>query len=107
MVPDQDSTCPRIKNHSNSRREGVNIYYKQSVALKILYIKYLEESIFSHVLTPNEPCNFISLYWSPSQPTDDIFDQFADNLELCLDEAANKNPFPIAILASLNVKSEN
>ena len=72
----------RIKNHSNSRREGVCIYYKQSVALKILYIKYLEESIFSHVLTPNEPCNFISLYRSPSQPTDDIFDQFADNLEL-------------------------
>ena len=31
-------------------------------------------------------------YRSPSQPTD-IFDQFADNLELTLDQVANHNPF--------------
>ena len=46
------------------------------------------------------------MYQSPSQPTD-IFDQFADNLELALDEVANHNPFLIVVLGDFNVKSEN
>ena len=54
----------------------------------------------------NKLCNFISLYRSPSQPTD-IFDQFADNLELTLDEVANCNLFLLVVLDDFNVKSEN
>ena len=49
---------------------------------------------------------FIFLYPSSSQPTD-IFDQFADDLELTLDEVANHNPFLTVILGDFNVKSEN
>ena len=37
----------------------------------------------------------------------DIFDQFADNLELTLDEVANYNPFLIVVLSDFNGKSEN
>ena len=48
---------------------------------------------------------FIFLYPSSSQPTD-IFDQFADDLELTLDEVANHNPFLTVILGDFNVKSE-
>ena len=46
------------------------------------------------------------IYRSPSKPTD-IFDQFANILELALDELANRNPFLIVDLGDLNVKSEN
>ena len=58
------------------------------------------------ILIANKLCNFISLYRSPSQPTD-IFDQFADSLELTLDEVANHNSFLIFVLGDFNVKLEN
>ena len=96
----------RSDHPSNSRRGGVIIYYNQSLALKILDIKYLQECIVFQVLITNKLCNFISLYRSRSQPTD-IFDHFADNLESTLDEVANQNPFLIVVLGNFNVKSEN
>ena len=71
--------------------------------MKILDIKYLKECIVFLVLIANKLCNFITFYRSPSQPND-IFDQFADNLELSLDEVANHNPFFIVVLADFNVK---
>ena len=89
----------RSDHPSNSRRD-------QSLALKILDINYLQEWIVSQVLIANKLCNFISLYWSPSQATD-IFDQFVDNLELTLDEVPNHNPFLIVVFGDFNVKSEN
>ena len=87
----------RSDHHFNSRRGGVCLYYNQSLAWKILDIKYLQECIVFQVLIANKLCNFFSLYRSPSQPTN-IFDQFADNLELTLDELANHNPFLIVVL---------
>ena len=90
----------------NSWRVGVCIYYKQSLALKILDIKYLQECMIFKVLIGNKLCNLISLYRLPSQLTD-VFDQFADNLELTIDEVANSNPFLIVVLGDFNVKSEN
>ena len=74
--------------------------------MKVLNIKYLQECIVFQVLIANKLCNFISLYRSPSQPTD-VFDQFANNLELTLDEVANLNTFLIIVLDDFNVKSEN
>ena len=82
----------RSDHPSNYRRGGACIYCNQSLAFKILDIKYLQEFIVFQVLIANKLCNFISLYRSPSQPTD-IFDQFADNLELTLDEVANHTLF--------------
>ena len=99
-------TIVRSDHLSNSKRGGVCIYYNQSLALKILYIKYLQECIVFQVLIANKLCNFISLYRSPSQPSD-IFDQFTDNLELTLYGVANHNPFLIVALGGFNVKSEN
>ena len=43
--------------------------------------------------------NFISLYRLPSQ-SHDIFETFADNLELNLDTIANENPYLIVILVT-------
>ena len=96
----------RSDHPSNSKRGGVCIYYNQSLDLKKLDIKHLQECIVFQVLIANKLCNFISLYRSPSQPTD-IFDQFVDNLELTLDEVANNNPLLVVVLGDFNVKSEN
>ena len=56
------------------------------------------------VLIGIKQCNFISLYQSRSQSTD-VFDQFADNLELTLDKVANHNSFVIVVLGDFNVKT--
>ena len=93
----------RSDHLSNSRRVDVCIYYKQPLALKTLDIKYLQECIVFQVLIANKLCNFISLYWSPSQLTD-ISDQSTDNLELTLDELASHNPFLIVISSDFDIK---
>ena len=74
--------------------------------MEILDITYLQECVVSQVLITNKLCNFIFLYRSLSQPTD-TFDQFAENLELILDEVANHNSFLIVALDDFNVKSQN
>ena len=49
-------------------------------------------------------CNFLYLYISPSQ-TRDIFETFADKLELTLDTLTNKNPFLIVAIGDFNAKT--
>ena len=95
----------RSDHLSNSRKSGACIYYKP-FTLKILDIKYLQEGIIVQVLIENNLCNFISVYRSPSQPTDS-FDEIVDSLELTLDEVAYHKPFLIPVLGNFNVKSEN
>ena len=51
-------------------------------------------------------CNFLYLYISPSQ-TRDIFETFADKLELTLDTLTNKNPFLIVAIGDFNAKITN
>ena len=51
-------------------------------------------------------CNFISLYWSPSQ-SHEVFETFADNLKLNLDTNGNKNPYLIVIRGDFKAKSSN
>ena len=90
----------------NSGRGGVGLYYKNSLVLKISHIKYFQECIVFQVLISKKLCNFISLYQSPSR-SNHVFDQFSDNLELTLDEVADRNPFLIVVLGDFNLKSEN
>ena len=51
-----------IVRSDHPRRGGFCIYYKQSLALKILDIKYLQECIVFQELIGNKLCNFIPLY---------------------------------------------
>ena len=83
-------------DHENLMIEGYDIVRSDH---SILDIKYFQECIVFQVLLGNKPCIFISLHLPPSQTTD-IFDQFADNLELTFDEVANHNSFLIVIYNS-------
>ena len=67
-------------------------YYQQSLAFKIFKIKYLGEYVIFQGLITNKPSKFISLYFSPTQPTDKFCD-FLNNLELTLQEVAKNNYF--------------
>lgn len=57
----------RLDHPSNSKYGEVCIYYKQSLALRITNVEYLQEWIVFKVLIGDKLYNFISLYWSPSQ----------------------------------------
>ena len=66
----------------------------------------MEECINFETSFAGKVCNFISLYRLPSQ-SHDIFETFADNLELNLDTIANENPYLIVILGDFNAKLSN
>ena len=63
----------------------------------------MEECIRFEISFGGKKSNFISLYRSPSQ-SHDVFEIFADNLELKLDTIANKSPYLIVILGDYNAK---
>ena len=68
-------------NHpSNINLDGVCIYYKFPVPLRVLNIHYLKQSISFEVKVGDTLCNFISLYRYPSQ-TQKEFEKFSENLE--------------------------
>ena len=86
---------------SNTKREGVSLYYKCSLPLKVIDVSYNFE-----VKISDKTCNFVSLYRSPSQ-TKDEFENFIKNLELNLEHIANKSPFLIVVLGDFNAKMQD
>ena len=91
---------------SNRKRDGVCIYYKSALPLRVLNIYYLQESISFELKTGDKVRNFISLYRSPSQ-TQDEFEKFSENLETNLDRVFQNNPFLVVVIRDFNVKSSN
>ena len=79
----------RTDHASNSKRDGVCVYYKSSLALGLTDVHYLQECLILEILICGKSCNFISLYQSPSQSSDS-FQEFADNLQLSLDKIVTK-----------------
>ena len=51
----------------------------------------------------NKLCNFVSLYRSPSQSSDE-FENFVYNLDLTLEALTQKNPFLTVIIGDFNAK---
>ena len=96
----------RADHPSNSKRGGVCVYYKSSLALRLIDVHYLQECLIFEILIGGKSCNFISLYRSPSQSLDS-FEELADNLQLLLDKISNQNPFFTAVLGDFNTKSSN
>ena len=91
---------------ANSKREGVCMYYKNCLPLKVLDTRFLHESIAFELRIGDKLCSFIFLYRSPNQSSDD-FASFLDNFELTLDILAQKNPFLMVALGDFNAKSSN
>ena len=69
-------------------------------------VNYLSESILFQLQIGSKICNFISLYRSPSQ-TSDNFDSFLDNLKLNLDAMTDNNPFLVVAIGDFNAQSSS
>ena len=83
-------TLIRADHPANTKQDGVYIYYKHSLAFRLLGICCLGECINFEISFSGKLCNFISSYRSSSQSLD-VFGKFADNFELNLDKITNKN----------------
>ena len=95
----------RVDHASNAKRGGVCVFYKISLPLKLLEIKYLPECINLELIIGDNLCSFIILYRLPSQTHDD-FETFMKNFELNRDEINLKNPFLTAALGDFNAKNQ-
>ena len=91
--------------HQMQKKDGVCIYFKNSLPLKVLDIQLLQECINFEIKIADKICNFIFLYRSPSQSKGE-FESFADNLELNLDSFVHKNPYLIVVLGDFNAQTK-
>ena len=82
------------------------MYYKSSLALRLIDVHYLQECLFFEILVCGKTCNSISLYRLPSQSSDS-FKEIAENLQLSLDKISNQNSFLTVVLGNFNTKSSN
>ena len=99
-IPDYNRI--RADHLSNTRCGGVWIYFKESLPLRLCNVSYLNEYICFEIIS-NKLCNFISLYRSPSQSSDE-FENFVYNLDLSLQALTQKNPFLTVIIGDFNAK---
>ena len=95
----------RVDHPSNTKSDGVCVYYKPPLPLKLLDIKYLQKCINLQLIICDNLCSFIILYRSPSQ-THDNFESLMKNFELNLDKINKKNPFSTVALRDFNAKSQ-
>ena len=99
-------TLIRADHPSNTKQGGVCIYYINSLTFRLLNIHNLKECMNSEISFAGIIYNFIPLYRSPSQSSDNYKD-FAENLELNLDKITNKSPYVLVLHSDFNVKSPN
>ena len=76
---------------SKNKCNGVYIYYKNVLLLRVLSVQYLQECINFELNIGGKICNFISLCRSPKQ-TQDKFENLNENLELNLESLCQNNP---------------
>ena len=92
----------RADHASNSKRGGLSVYYKNSLALRLIDVHYLQECLIFEILICRKSCSFISLFWSTSQSSD-FFEEFADSLQLSLDKIINQRLFWMISLLNLQI----
>ena len=88
---------------SNTKCGGVCIYFKESLPLRLCNVSYLNEYICFEMMISNKLCDFISLYRSRNQSSDE-FENFVYNLDLTLEALTQKNPFLTVIIVYFNAK---
>ena len=83
-----------------------DIYYHNSLPLKVIDIQLLNECISFEIRIVGKLCSFLCLCRAPSE-TRNIFETFADSFDLTLDSIINKNPFLIVASGDFNTKTTN
>ena len=93
----------REDHPSNAKRGRICIYYKETLALKVIPTPYLNENLLCEV---TKKCITGTVYKSPSQNSDE-FESFLLNVELLLQDISNRNPYLTLLLSDYNAKITN
>ena len=92
----------RADHPSNAKRGVVCIYYKETLALKMILI-YLNASLLCEVTIGSKKCIMGTVYRS-SQNSDE-FDFFLSNFEFLLQNISNRNPYLTLLLGDYNARN--
>ena len=95
----------RVDHPSDVKRDGVCIYCKTILPLKVLSTNFLQEFINFEVSIGNKKCYFIHFNRIPSQSQDEFHD-FLRNLEMNRDDSFNCNPFLTTVIGDVNAESK-
>ena len=82
------------------------VYFTESLPVKYLPNSYLKECFILEVFINHEKDYVISLYWSPSQNSNE-FDSFITNLENIVVDIPSSNQHFVLIMGDFNAKSNN
>ena len=82
----------RDDHPSNNKRGGVCIYYRESLAVQLVKINYLNECLLCEVSFNNKKGYIAALYRSPSQNRLE-FDTFISNFKKMLGDIHSFNPY--------------
>ena len=96
----------RVDNPSDSKKDGVAIYYKEFLAVRPVEVKSLNECVIFEVSIKNKREYVVSLYRSPSQ-TQDEFDNFLTSFEKLIGDIIAKSPSFVLITGDFNARSTN
>ena len=96
----------RADHPSNAKRGGVCIYYKETLALKVISTPYLNESLLCEVTTGSRKCIIGTVYRSPSQNSAD-FKSFLSNFEFLFQGVSNRHPYLTLLLGDYNARNTN
>ena len=94
----------RADHPSNANRGGVCIYYKETLALKVISILYLNESLLFEVKVGSKKCIIGTVYRSPSQYSDE-FESFLSNFDFLLQDISIRNPYLTLLLGDYNARN--
>ena len=102
IIYDGNSKTPgyimyRVDHLSDVKRDGVCIYCKIIMSLKILSTSFFHECINFKVSIRNKICRFIHLYRTPGQSQDEFYD-FLTHLEMNLDDSFNSDTFLTTVI---------
>ena len=101
-----DYKLVRADYHGIVKRGDVCVYFKESYPVRCLPNSYLKEFLILEVYINNKGGYDVSLYWLPSQ-TSDEFESFITNLEKIAIDISRSNPRFVLIIGDFNVKPGN
>ena len=109
ISPDNKNLCLdgykliRADHPKNIKQDGVCIYYRETLPLKIIQINYLPECLVGEINHDNEKIFIVILYRSPSQTTDE-FDEFLRGFQGVIDNINQCNPYFTVITGDFNAR---
>ena len=94
----------RADHPSNAKRGSVFIYYKETLALIMILIRYLNESLFCEVTIGLKTFIIRTVYRSPGQNFDE-FVSFPSSFQFLLQDISNHKPYLTLLLGDYNARN--